>query len=349
LGILYLEQGRHRDAEDSYQEALEIIKRVLGREHQYYATTYGNLVNIWAELDQYEKALKGYEELVALYENSLGAGQQEYAAVLNNLANLKAQLGDHKGGIKDAEKAIEITITNLGDFHPDLINLHTGLSKLYFHFGDVEYALVHSKLASNLVKRNTVTASGNFSVKNIDDEQIQNAVYFNVALMTAFQPDEKLNEILLDLQLVKSVFGEATLTEMGIRLSSDKKELRSKIRRLQDKRKEYKLILNEYTEYLGSINDSNFQNNVFQIKTNLNRKLTNLIELQKEIRVAFPLYGELVNPQPLSLSDTQDLLGLDEGLFTFVSDEETEATYAVIVTKEDARAYKVNRSEAQIA
>ena len=59
--------------------------------------------------------------------------------------------------------------------------------------------------------------------------------------------------------------------------------------------------------------------------------------------------SELVNPQPLSLTDTQDLLGLEEGLLTFVSDDETEATYAFFVTREDARAYKVDLSESDIS
>jgi CHAT domain-containing protein len=51
----------------------------------------------------------------------------------------------------------------------------------------------------------------------------------------------------------------------------------------------------------------------------------------------------------LSLSFAQKLLSPVEGLFTFVSDEETEATYAFMVTKDDARAYKVDLSEEQIA
>ena len=349
LGILYLELGKYREAEDSYQEALEIIEGLLGKEHQYYATTFGNLVNTWSEMDQFEKALNGYKELAILYNDSLGVDQQEYAAVLNNLANLKARMGDYEGGVKDAESAIKITIKNLGEFHPDLINFHTGLSKLHFYAGNIFDAVGHSKLASKLVKTHTLTASQNLGGKNIDFERIQNAVYFNVALMTAYQSDKNLNEIFLDLQLVKSAFGESMLTEIGIRLSSGNKGLQSKIRFLQDDLKAYQALFDDYTEYLTTLGDENFKSTALQFKANLDNKLKDILELQNQITATFPRYSELVNPQPLTLSDTQGLLGLDEGLLTFVSDDETEATYAFFITKEDARAYKVDLSESDIS
>ena len=349
LGILYFELGRHREAEESYQEALDIIGGQLGKEHQYYATTFGNLVNVWSGLDQFEKALNGFKALSIFYENALGVDQQEYAVVLNNLANLKARMGDYESGIKDAEKAVEISKNNLGEFHPDLINLYTGLSKLHFHSGNAIDALANSKLASNLVNLHTLTVSQNESEKFIDYERIQNAVYFNVALMTKFKSDENLDEILMDLQLFKSVFGESTLTEMGIRLGSGNKELQTKIRFLQDEQRSYQSLFDEYTEYLAMLEDDDFKSTVLQFKANLSSKLNNIIELQKQINTTFPRYAELLNPQPLTLSETQDFLGIDEGLFTFVSDDETEATYAFMVTKNDARAYQIDLSEAQIA
>ena len=70
--------------------------------------------------------------------------------------------------------------------------------------------------------------------------------------------------------------------------------------------------------------------------------------LEKQLVKSYPSFSDLVNPQPLSLIETQDLLGIEEGLFTFVSDEETEATYAFLVTKDDARAYKIDLSESEL-
>ena len=73
-----------------------------------------------------------------------------------------------------------------------------------------------------------------------------------------------------------------------------------------------------------------------------------ILVISRELEANFPRYSELVNPQPLSLNETQDLLGFEEGLFTFISDEETEATYAFLVTKDDARAYKIDLSESAL-
>lgn len=72
-------------------------------------------------------------------------------------------------------------------------------------------------------------------------------------------------------------------------------------------------------------------------------------QLKQEIVSKFPRYSELVNPQPLSIPAAQTILGSDEGLFAFVSDDMTAATYAFLITKEDARAYKIDLSETEIS
>ena len=62
----------------------------------------------------------------------------------------------------------------------------------------------------------------------------------------------------------------------------------------------------------------------------------------------FPKYNDLAKPTPLSLTETQKILRFGEVLFTFLSEEETEATYAFLVRKDNARAYKIDLSEAEL-
>ena len=364
LGIVYSELDEFMESEFYYKKALDIIQKQLGEEHQYYAITFGNLANVWLSAGQFEKAFEAYNSLINLYENSLGSFHQEYAVVLNNLANLKSQSGNYADGIKDAEKALDITKKNLGDKHPDLIGLNTGLAKLHFHAGDIENALHYSNEAGALINVYLLTLTGaigqNFELvrptvklqlktKSIDIQRIQSATSFNIAMLTKVQNYEKIDDILISLQLVDSIFSEAVFTGTALRLGEANPDLKRKIRLLQDEREAYKTLSDNYVGHLSKSDTQNLQSETDRLKVHLNQKLHDIVNIQKAIELAFPSFNELVNPQPLSLTAAQNLFDNGEGLFTFVSDDETEATYAFFVTKDDARAYEIDLSESDIA
>lgn len=364
LGLVFYSMEDFQKAEIYYEKALEIIREELGEEHQYFATTLGNLANVWAATDQFGKALEAYNDLKVLYESSLGKFQQEYAAVLNNSAHLKSRLTDYKNAILDAEDALTISQKNLGSRHPDLIGLNTGLAKLHFYAGNKKKALHYSSKASALIKNYSIAYNGttnqnsksnypisviNLKPRSFDTQKINTAANFNIAMLINLQTPHDLNKILISFQLADVVAREAVFTMTALRFTAADKKLQEQIRFLQDELETYKSLMTKYIRFLTKQGERNFQNTVELLKSHVNQRLEKIGNIQNTIASTFPRYSELVNPQPLSLSDTQDLLGLDEGLFTFVSDDETSSTYAFMVTKEDARAYKVDLSESDIA
>ena len=60
LGIVYSELDEFVESEFYYKKALDIIQKQLGEEHQYYATTFGNLANVWLSSGQFKKAFEAY-------------------------------------------------------------------------------------------------------------------------------------------------------------------------------------------------------------------------------------------------------------------------------------------------
>lgn len=121
------------------------------------------------------------------------------------------------------------------------------------------------------------------------------------------------------------------------------------LRRKQDAELKYFQNSNEIMKRIANAGLSDRGSQFEELRSDNTYLEVLLKSIDEQIYRESPSFFELFLPQPLSLSDTQDLLGLNEGLFTFVSDEETEATYAFMVTKDDARAYQVDLSEAQIA
>jgi hypothetical protein len=133
------------------------------------------------------------------------------------------------------------------------------------------------------------------------------------------------------------------------RLVAQKKEISNLVRERQDAAKKWQILDESLTKSFSETAENQNNKPDPTIITSIQKIRAQLKSLDNELENLFPKFFEISSVRPLSLSDTQDLLGLGEGLFTFVSDDETASTYAFMVTKEDARAYKVDLSESEIA
>jgi tetratricopeptide (TPR) repeat protein len=89
LGDEYRQQGRYREAEESYREAL--------REAQAFGTkdALSCLAQTYAAADRYIDALSTYQRLLDLQQKTLGTGNPEVAATMSSLAFILRKTG-HK-------------------------------------------------------------------------------------------------------------------------------------------------------------------------------------------------------------------------------------------------------------
>ncbi|MDA9967427.1 CHAT domain-containing protein, partial [bacterium] len=114
----------------------------------------------------------------------------------------------------------------------------------------------------------------------------------------------------------------------------------------QDLINEYNLAVDQKLEKLPK---TNLMNEYGKGSENSVTLFKNAIEnVEQELSILAPAYLSIINSGPLNLLDVQSLLSPNEALFTFISEEETEATYAFLVHKDDARAYKIDLSEDQL-
>jgi tetratricopeptide (TPR) repeat protein len=70
LAVLYLECGRHLDAEQLCSRSLAIVEKAWGPSHPKTARRLSNLAGIYAALHRDEAALELYERALTILENS---------------------------------------------------------------------------------------------------------------------------------------------------------------------------------------------------------------------------------------------------------------------------------------
>jgi uncharacterized caspase-like protein len=87
---LQLSQGKYKQAEDAYERALEITKKVRGLDHPDTATSMNNLAFLARNQNRYHEAESLLKQALAIREKALGANHPVVAQNLINLADVLA-------------------------------------------------------------------------------------------------------------------------------------------------------------------------------------------------------------------------------------------------------------------
>ena len=99
LGILYVKNGFHKEAEPLLIHALDISEKELGPEDPNTALSLTNLGYLYDDQGLYAKAEPFYQRALSIYEKTSGSEHSDTATLLNNIALLYL----HQGLYKKAE------------------------------------------------------------------------------------------------------------------------------------------------------------------------------------------------------------------------------------------------------
>jgi tetratricopeptide (TPR) repeat protein len=111
--------GEYDAALDYFENALEIVERVLGKKHPDTATTYNNIANVYDSKGEYNEALEWHKKALAIREQVLGKEHPDTATSYNNIANVYQSKGEYDKALDLYEKALAIREQVLGKEHPD--------------------------------------------------------------------------------------------------------------------------------------------------------------------------------------------------------------------------------------
>jgi CHAT domain-containing protein len=318
LASLYEHQGRYADSEPLFKRSLIIYEKSAGPDHPLVAVALNNLASLYEDQGRYADAEPLFKRSLVIRETSLRPDHPDIAIALNNLASLY----DDEGRYADAEplykRSLDISEKSLGPGHTSVAIAQNNLAGLYRKQG--RYADALSVARRTIIERTSET-SVVFPVlldaqkAKLVDEQQAFADSYNV------------------LQFSSSSAAAAAVTQLAQRYAAGSGELATLVRKDQDLGVEDKKLDIAIIAAVSKDPNERNQSTEDQLRKRLAEIKIERDKIQETLGQKFPDYVALSRPQPLTLADTQKLLGDDEAVVAFSVDE--KRSYAWVVTRSE--------------
>jgi tetratricopeptide (TPR) repeat protein len=89
LASLYYSQGKYKEAEPLYQQALALRQKLLGDDHPDVAESLNNLAGLYESQGKYKEAEPLYQQALNIFEQRLGVDHPHTIIVRGNLERLR--------------------------------------------------------------------------------------------------------------------------------------------------------------------------------------------------------------------------------------------------------------------
>ncbi|MCP4442918.1 MAG: tetratricopeptide repeat protein [Aureispira sp.] len=145
--------GNYEEALPLYTQALNIKKKVLGKERPDFAAELSSLAALHEVMGNYEEALPLYTQATNILEKLLGKEHPHFATSLNNLAALYQSMGNYDKALPLYIQAINILEKVLGKEHPDFATSLNNLAFLHESMSNYDKALPLYIQAINILEK----------------------------------------------------------------------------------------------------------------------------------------------------------------------------------------------------
>jgi tetratricopeptide (TPR) repeat protein len=311
LSMLYSAQQRYSEAESIDRQVLETRERVLGPEHPDTLISITNLGGLYGNQKRYPEAVALFQRALAASEKTLGREHPTTLIVLDNLAIMQAEQ-------KNFAAAIELWRRGTASF------------------------VSRSQRAALETRITSEGRAGSENEKRQGQFWRLLKVLHHHATESGGQPDAVVTQEAFQLaQWAISSEAARSLTQMAARGAKGNAALEKQIRERQDlvgewrKRDEFRMAaLGRKPEERNGRAEAENGERLAAISKRIS-------EIDAALATAYPDYAALANPEPLSVSDIQALLGADEALVLFLGAPATppldEETFIWAVTRTEVR------------
>ncbi|MFK7923756.1 MAG: tetratricopeptide repeat protein [Bacteroidia bacterium] len=138
LGISLGYSGRYEEAQDHYQQALDISLKIYDKDDPQIAVSYNNYGVFNERKGDYGLAQEYYEEALRIRKTHYGPIHEKVADCYNNLGNIRYFKGDWKGARPLYQKAYDIYLTRLGPQNTNVGYACMNLAITYALEGDMK-------------------------------------------------------------------------------------------------------------------------------------------------------------------------------------------------------------------
>ncbi|MCX4244190.1 serine/threonine-protein kinase [Paraliomyxa miuraensis] len=150
LGALLRSEGRFVEAEESYERAVDLLRRSVGAEHLAYASALQALGELRAVKGGPDRALPLLREAMEIAELNLGAAHPSMGRFHTSVAEGFRLQGDLDQALEHARQAVELAEEAFGTGHVALYPVLDELASVQEDRGEIEAALATLERARGL-------------------------------------------------------------------------------------------------------------------------------------------------------------------------------------------------------
>jgi tetratricopeptide (TPR) repeat protein len=314
LAILYSDQGKFDEALKLYRSVYIIVENALGADSKYIAASLNNIASVYRQQGKFEAAVPPYERSLAILVRLLGRDNPESLGVQVNLGTLYQAQGRYAEAEEMLTRVATVRESVFGASHPETLVALSHLASLFAAQSRFAEAL---PLVQQTIGTGEIDAELCISV--LREAERRKLLSAETAFAQSYE-------------IVQSSTGSSAalaVQKLAARYAGGSGELARDVRLDQDLLTEAQALSNTLDEQFGRPpTERNAR------EENRPRKRLEEIALERKdlltlIRERHPQYSALMQPQPLTLAETQALLGEDEAVLVLAIGAEKSFAWAV--------------------
>ncbi len=335
IGGLYSDLGEKQKALEYLNQSLPIFREVGNKKQE--ALTLNNIGGVYSDLGEQQKALERYNQSLSL-SREVGDKAGE-AAILNNIGGLYSDLGEKQKALLYLNQSLPLSRV-VGNKTQEALTLYN-IAYLEHDRGNLKDSLTNIEAAINIIEelRTKITTQ---QLRTSYFSTVQNYYKFYIdLLMRLHKTNPSLGYEAKALQASESARARSLLeilteARADIRQGVDPKLVEQE-RSLQQQlgateQSRVKLLNGQYTN-----------KQLDAIKQQIESILTQLQQVEAQIRATSPRYAALKYPQPLTLQQIQQQV-LDDNTLLLEYSLGEERSYLWAVTKTSINSYELPKS-----
>ena len=329
---------------------MKIHETALGPDHPEVGTSLNNLALLYQAQGRYAAAEPLYKRSLKIGETALGPGHPDVATSLNNLAELYQVQGRYAAAEPLYKRSLKIREIALGPDHPDVGQSLNNLAFLAFAHKDWRTAAKHWRGATDVLIRRT--RRGGIIGQELTGKKksivAQHDWYFRGFVKSEYRDDtatkdrgERGKAMFPIAQWALGSDAAGALAKMSARAAANDTALGTLIRERQDLVNEWQKRDKARSQFASLDPNKRNKKQETENTARLEEIDRRIGTIDKQLEKDFPDYAAITNPEPLTIKQTQALLGPKEALVLFL-DTETwkptpEESFIWVVTKDDMK------------
>lgn len=160
MGNVLEKMGRHKDAIESYKNALKIYESFPHNEQTYrmQISTLGNLAQVYIAIDQNDKAFAYFKKAETIYQKSPQSTLSNYLAIANNMGEYYNKKELYPQAVMYFKKVADTKREKMGTHHSSyslsLLNVITALYNAELYTETTPYIQEYLRILRSMLQRN---------------------------------------------------------------------------------------------------------------------------------------------------------------------------------------------------